>query len=179
MENALKAVDDVAEAWRRDRRELKDEVNWLHSELHGAEMEAERLRKKPATPPPARPDEPPYDLLIDLLRDEWGIEACWDGLRRFWHIGLTEGEVRVREALEAENTRLRSCLSDTEEHASMFLWENKQLEEERDKLRELVQDMHHFILLCGDTRLCGIATPDKTLDVGTFEQRMEELGVKV
>ena len=45
MENALKAVDDVAEAWRRDRRELKDEVNWLHSELHGAEMEAKKLRE--------------------------------------------------------------------------------------------------------------------------------------
>lgn len=44
MENALKAVDDVAEAWRRDRRELRDEINWLHAELHGAELEAEKLR---------------------------------------------------------------------------------------------------------------------------------------
>lgn len=43
MENALKAVDDVAEAWRRDRRELRDEINWLHSELHGAEMEAKKV----------------------------------------------------------------------------------------------------------------------------------------
>lgn len=42
MENALKAVDDVAEAWRRDRRELRDEINWLHAELHGAEMEAKK-----------------------------------------------------------------------------------------------------------------------------------------
>lgn len=46
MENALKAVDDVAEAWRRDRRELKDEVNWLHSELHGAEMDAKKAREQ-------------------------------------------------------------------------------------------------------------------------------------
>ena len=45
MENALKAVDEVAEAWRRDRRELRDEINWLHSELHGAEMEAKKLRE--------------------------------------------------------------------------------------------------------------------------------------
>lgn len=48
MENALKAVDDVAEAWRRDRRELRDEINWLHSELHGAEMEAEKARDEAA-----------------------------------------------------------------------------------------------------------------------------------
>ena len=45
---------------------------------------------------------------------------------------------RIRE-LRYENTRLRSCLSDTEEHASAFMWEAKQLEEERDKLRELVR----------------------------------------
>lgn len=171
MENALKAVDDVAEAWRRDRRELKDEVNWLHSELHGAEMEAERLRKKPATPPPTMPEQPPYDLLIDLLRDEWGIEACWDGLRRFWHIGLTEGEVRVREALEAENVRLRSCLEDAAENERLTTHEFNQLEEERDKLRKLVRDMHGELLSCEENEyICG---------GHKFDEDVRELGVEV
>lgn len=46
MVRALKAIDDVAEAWRRDRRELKDEINWLHAELHGAELEVKRLKEQ-------------------------------------------------------------------------------------------------------------------------------------
>ncbi len=29
----------------REYRDLVDEINWMHAELHGAEMEAEKLRK--------------------------------------------------------------------------------------------------------------------------------------
>ena len=43
----------------------------------------------PAVPPP-EPPVVPYDLLIDELRDTWGIEACWDGLRKFWYLGWTD-----------------------------------------------------------------------------------------
>lgn len=46
-------------------------------------------------------EQPPYDLLIDLLRDEWDIEASWDGLRRFWYVGLTDEGVRKRDEREA------------------------------------------------------------------------------
>lgn len=56
------------------------------------------------------PDPPivPYDILIDILRDEWGIEVMWDGLRRFWYVGLTEEGVRKRD----ENEKLRELLRD-------------------------------------------------------------------
>lgn len=47
----------------------------------------------PTVPPPPPPEQPPYDLLIDLLRDEWGIEVSWDGLRKFWHVGCTDERV--------------------------------------------------------------------------------------
>lgn len=46
----------------------------------------------PAVPPP-EPPVVPYDLLIDELRDTWGIEACWDGLRKFWYLGWTDEHV--------------------------------------------------------------------------------------
>jgi len=46
----------------------------------------------PAVPPPEPPDVP-YDILIDELRDTWGIEASWDGLRKFWYLGWTDEHV--------------------------------------------------------------------------------------
>lgn len=49
----------------------------------------------------ATDEQPPYDLLIDLLRDEWDIEVMWDGLRRFWYVGLTDEGVRKRDEREA------------------------------------------------------------------------------
>ncbi len=55
----------------------------------------------PRVQPPAMPEQPPYDLLIDLLRDEWDIDVMWDGLRRFWYVGLTDEGVRKRDEQEA------------------------------------------------------------------------------
>ena len=55
----------------------------------------------PRVQPPTMPEQPPYDLLIDLLRDEWDIDVMWDGLRRFWYVGLTDEGVRKRDEREA------------------------------------------------------------------------------
>ena len=84
---------------------------------------------------------------------------------------------RIRE-LRDENTRLRSCLSDTEEHASMFMWEAKQLEEERDKLHELVRDV---VLLAGiaGCDVAGMQIHAHGGDWRTVRERMEELGVEI
>lgn len=170
-------------------RDLVDEINWMHAELHGAEMEAEKLRKVIVSMNILLDDEAErirayyerlrsYSLLIDLLRDDWGIDVSWDGLRKFWCISLTEREVQAREQLEAENERLRSCLSDTEEHASAFLWENKQLEEERDKLRELVRDMWNQARLCdANAHIEGMRLTEQARE--EYMSRMEELGVEV
>lgn len=59
------------------------------------------LGETPTPPPPTMPEQPPYDLLIDLLRDEWGIDVSWDGLRRFWYVGLNEKGMRMRDERDA------------------------------------------------------------------------------
>jgi len=46
-------------------------------------------------------EQPPYDELIEALRRDWDIEASWDGLRRFWYVGLTDEGVRKRDEREA------------------------------------------------------------------------------
>lgn len=55
------------------------------------------------------------ERLVSLLRNDWDIEASWDGLRKFWHIGLTEDGCLQRDRAcraEAENARLRAiCTS--------------------------------------------------------------------
>lgn len=46
-------------------------------------------------------EQPPYGELIEALRRDWDIEASWDGLRRFWYVGLTDEGVRKRDEREA------------------------------------------------------------------------------
>ena len=56
------------------------------------------------------------ERLVTLLRNDCDIEASWDGLRRFWSIGLTEGGCLMRDRAckaEAENARLREQVADT------------------------------------------------------------------
>ena len=50
------------------------------------------------------------DRLVTLLRVDCDIDASWDGLRRFWSIGLTEDGCLMRDRAckaEAENAKLR------------------------------------------------------------------------
>ena len=54
-------------------------------------------------------DEPIYDELLRCLENDWNIKASWDGLRKFWHIELTEEVVKLRDTthgtLTAEQVR--------------------------------------------------------------------------
>lgn len=68
-------------------------------------------------------EQPPYDELIEALRRDWDIEASWDGLRRFWYVGLTDEGVRKRDEREATLGR-------------------GELERENAELRELVRDLY-------------------------------------
>lgn len=68
-------------------------------------------------------EQPPYDELIVALRRDWDIEASWDGLRRFWYVGLTDEGVRKRDEREATLGR-------------------GELERENAELRELVRDLY-------------------------------------
>lgn len=62
---------------------------------------AATLGETPTPPPPTPPKQPPYDELIESLQRDWDIEASWDGLRRFWYVGLTDEGVRKRDEREA------------------------------------------------------------------------------
>lgn len=62
---------------------------------------AATLGETPTPPQPTLPKQPPYDELIESLRRDWDIEASWDGLRRFWYVGLTDEGVRKRDEREA------------------------------------------------------------------------------
>lgn len=51
-----------------------------------------------------------YESLIGILDRDWGIEASWDGLRKFWHVGLNDTGTRKRDESETENEKLRELL---------------------------------------------------------------------
>lgn len=53
------------------------------------------------------------ERLVTLLRNDCDIDASWDGLRRFWSIGLTENGCLMRDRAckaEAENAKLRELV---------------------------------------------------------------------
>lgn len=55
------------------------------------------------------------ELLTTSLRNDYGIDASWDGLRRLWTIELTEDGCLMRDRAckaEAENAKLRELVRD-------------------------------------------------------------------
>lgn len=72
-----------------------------NDDLTPEQVIAATLGETPTPPPPTPPKQPPYDELIESLRRDWDIEASWDGLRRFWYVGLTDEGVRKRDEREA------------------------------------------------------------------------------
>lgn len=116
------------------------------------------------------------DRLLTLLRDDCGIDASWDGLRKFWSIELTEGGRLMRDRAckaEAENAKLR---------AMRFRWQENDadLREENDRLRELVRAldwcMENTDLLNVCDR-CPLEQSDRLAP--ECEVRMRELGIGV
>ena len=81
--------------------------------------------------------------------------------------------------LEAENTRLRSCLEDAAENERLTTHEFNQLKEERDKLRELVRDydkvLDNAVYVWGT--VAGFLGYGRKYDA--LHDCMKELGVEV
>ena len=95
-------------------------------------------------------EQPPYDELIEALRRDWDIEASWDGLRRFWYVGLTDEGVRKRDE------RYKECMALVHEADKRI-----------DELRELVRDLY------------GLAWPECPGAAEAYLPRIQSLGVEV
>lgn len=78
-------------------REAADTIWQLRDDLQRAHRDNAKLREQ-------------MERLVTLLRVDCDIDASWDGLRRFWSIGLTEDGCLMRDRAckaEAENAKLR------------------------------------------------------------------------
>ena len=83
-----------------NRRALCDMIANLESDLIESKAENAKLREQ-------------MERLVTLLRVDCDIDASWDGLRRFWSIGLTEDGCLMRDRAckaEAENAKLRELV---------------------------------------------------------------------
>lgn len=85
---------------KAESAKLREEFNkmdvWHSKELTAAMAENAKLREQ-------------MERLVTLLRVDCDIDASWDGLRRFWSIGLTEDGCLMRDRAckaEAENAKL-------------------------------------------------------------------------
>ena len=77
------------------------------------------------------------ERLVTLLRVDCDIDASWDGLRRFWSIGLTEDGCLMRDRAckaEAENAKLRELVAD--------MWLQLLNAYDRKEVDEFVDRMH-------------------------------------
>ena len=98
------------------------------------------------------------ERLVTLLRVDCDIDASWDGLRRFWSIGLTESGCLMRD---------RACKA----------------EAENDKLRELVRVMAYCMQCERDCDGCAMNGADGTITAlagcDGLRDLMRELGIEV
>lgn len=162
---------------------------------------AATLGETPTPPPPTPPKQPPYDLLIDLLRDEWGIDVSWDGLRRFWYVGLNEKGMRMRDERDATLGRGTCKVEYVSDwmgwhcKACDVLWQGLrdqrprfcpncgaevvELERENEKLRELVRDVMPIVCDGCHERLCEMPKEEHPFVTCSFADRMRELGIEV
>lgn len=106
----------------QELREAADTIWQLRDDLQRANTENAKLREQ-------------MERLVTLLRVDHDIDASWDGLRRFWSIGLTEDGCLMRDRAckaEAENAKLRE-LVDYMTPIALY----GASEQERDRMREL------------------------------------------
>ena len=78
------------------------------------------------------------ERLVTLLRVDCDIDASWDGLRRFWSIGLTEDGCLMRDRAckaEAENAKLRELVADLWEY--IYIGTAQDGQRLHDRTREL------------------------------------------
>ena len=108
-----------------------DTIWQLRDDLQRANDENAKLREQ-------------MERLVTLLRVDCDIDASWDGLRRFWSIGLTENGCLMRDRAckaEAENANLREQAARAwrlfTENGAVHPSDLSEVDAVRDGLREL------------------------------------------
>jgi hypothetical protein len=76
------------------------------------------------------------DKLIRILNNDYDLSIQLDGLRKFWHIGLTDEGVRKRDERDAENGKLKELVRDLRLQLS-YAYDSKELVEYDERLKEL------------------------------------------
>lgn len=102
---AVRAVQDIALANMRAANLESEQLKSENASLRGAAMGLGELCDQ------LKAENARYRELVEILRRDWHIEASWDGLRKFWYVGLTEEGVRERDerdakAMEAANIEI-------------------------------------------------------------------------
>lgn len=94
--------------WLKELRERQDVDAEMEDERN---LLFERLGNCREALTDARAENEKYRELIRILDHDWNIEASWDGLRKFWYVGLTEKGVAERDERDAENAKLRKLVN--------------------------------------------------------------------
>jgi len=124
-------IDELCAEVERGKAEFKKMDVWHSQELKAAMDENAKLQEQ-------------TELLVTLLRNDCDIEASWDGLRKFWYIGLTESGCLMRDRAckaEAENAKLREYAAKAWSlfiaHGAVHACDLSEVDAVRDGLREL------------------------------------------
>ncbi len=101
-----------------ENAKLREELDQWHSLTAGIELPeypVTQFKPKDLERENAKLREQ-MERLVTLLRVDCDIDASWDGLRRFWSIGLTEDGCLMRDRAckaEAENAKLRELVRES------------------------------------------------------------------
>ena len=116
------------------RKALEEDFQWVNDRRMELEGECERLDAENAKL------REQMERLVTLLRVDCDIDASWDGLRRFWNIGLTEDGCLMRDRAckaEAENAKLRELVDELYPLADYGAMDASELDRAHDLMREL------------------------------------------
>ena len=98
------------------------------------------------------------DRLIRILNNDYDLSIQLDGLRKFWHVGLTDEGVRKRDERDAEVGLLR---------------------DQNEKLRQLVRDMWRDGMCDCDELVAAQGEYHCAECEYHYPDRMRELGIEI
>ena len=158
------------EALTRRIRDNSEEAKTARAIADGLEWEVEDLKAENLQL------RQRVDKLIRILNNDYDLCIQWDGLRKFWYVGLTDEGVRKRDERDAENAKLRACLGDgcADCAAGMGRYADSlcdPIKAENAKLRELVA----HLMYVKPAQVTAITHDGKLV---IFDEKLAEVGMK-